>query len=156
MKKSREYIVVKKLSPEWGPVNMEGFYVVEPTGMIIRMVPTLHVDQGGDRNILRGGYNKKTSKHTFNFSEWADEAGYRALDEVYADEDRSADYSQYVKRQDFYRENPNIKPVPPMPDEWLPQLVLDRRGSKTPDQKHFQFPSTKKSKKNKKEVNESA
>ncbi len=144
--KPRKYDAPKQIMPANFPFSMmEKFYVVEPSGMITRLLPAVHAHTGeGEPKILKGWYDKRRNCPVFDFSSWAKEDGYRALDEVYEEEGREEAYKQYVKRQDFYLENPQINPDP-MPDEWLPKLVLERlAGEKGPRSKKFEFPKEKK------------
>ena len=118
----RKYDAPKEVLPANYPVSMmEKFYVVEPNGMISCFIPVLHAGHEQDSNkVLKGWRDKDTGDAMFSFQEWADDAGYRALDEVFAEEGYPEDFNQYVKSQER------------TPEPQLPQLVLDRRKFERP------------------------
>lgn len=148
--KPRKFDAPKHIFPANFPIeNLDFFFVVEPDGNIIKMYPVLHADPS-ERKILRSFVDKKTKTPHFTFSSWADEEGYLALDEVYKEEGREDDYKWFLKHDAHAiesRRSGKKTQIKPVPDEYLPQLVLDRRAGRTPELAPFKFPKKDKRKK---------
>lgn len=153
--KPRKYDVPNQVFVANYPIDMlDSFWVIEPDGNVIKMYPMLHADES-ELKVLRCLIDKKTREHRFTFTSWAEEAGYLALDEELENEGRIDDYKEIVKQDQKVleaRRNGSHAKVEQIPNDYLPQIALDRRAGKTPGREPLTFPKKKKSKKEKEAV----
>lgn len=133
--------------------NLDFFFVVEPAGTIIKMYPLLHADTS-ERKVLHSYIDPRLKLPFFRFSSWAEEDGYRALDEVYKEDPdetlQEEGYRYYVKHDqhavDVNKSGSRVV-IEPVPKEWLPKIVRDRQAGKGPVGEPFKFPKKSKKKK---------